>query len=131
MLLPPWVLMRGWETFQTLESDDPGALRRLLRQSQHFLSPDGKRFAPVRLLRELGSGLAYPVDQKDPVSFSRLEPELSSQGWRTLRGGEPHFTEAFDAWAAYCLSFGADNGPRNWDGADPKTGRTFTVPAKY
>lgn len=128
-LISSWVLIQGWEAFQRLQSTHPEEFRRLLRQPQHFLTPDGTRFAPVRLLREMGTGLDFPIAQKDPVPFSRLEPELQAQGWIIEREGSPGFDRTFAAWEAYCLSFGPKNGPRNWSGTDPRKHCTFTVPS--
>lgn len=127
--MSPWVLIRGWEAFERLRATHPGDYCRVLRQSQHLLTPDGVRFAPVRLLRELGSGISFPAVQKDGVPFGRLEPELLSQGWVVQREDTPGFDDSFNAWKDYCLSFGPDNGPRNWSGTNPRTDRTFTVPA--
>ncbi|MEY8842170.1 hypothetical protein AB9K41_24325 [Cribrihabitans sp. XS_ASV171] len=100
----------------------------LLRQPQHFISIDGSRFAPVRLVRELGSGMTFPVKARDGVAFSRLRPELTAQGWITVEAGQPAFESVFQSWYDWCVKFGPDNTPRNWSGSDPKTGRSFTVP---
>lgn len=128
-LISPWVLIRGWESFQKLHDTHPEEFCRLIRQSQHFITPDGERFAPVRLLRELGQGRSFPVEEKDSMPFGRLEPDLQSQGWIVHREGVSGFNASFAAWERYCLSFGPENGPKNWKGGDPRTDRTFTVPA--
>ncbi len=121
--------MLGWERFTALRHAEPKEFRRLLRQPQHFLSPDRRRFAPVRLLRELGSGLNFPVVRKDPVAFSVLRPQLVASGWTVVEDGHPEFETLYEAWRAYCQDFGQENVPRNWRGNDPHSGRTFTIPS--
>ena len=127
--LPPWIFALGWERFMALHSSHPEEFLRLLRQPQHFVTPDGRRFAPLRLVRELGSGATFPVDRKDSVVAQSLHAELSAQGWLILRDGDTGFDAAFAGWSAWCLSFGADNYPRNFQGDDPRAGRSFAVPA--
>ncbi|MFW2542039.1 hypothetical protein ACN2XU_05310 [Primorskyibacter sp. 2E107] len=102
---------------------------RLLRQPQHFLTMDNERYAPLRLLRELGEGKPFPVPENDPVPAKRLHAALAEQGWKTVLYGDIGFDTAFEAWSAYCVRFDANNTPRTWAGSDPRSGRSFTVPA--
>ena len=127
-LLDPWTIALGWERFMALRTTHLDDFKRLLRQPQHFISLDNTRFAPIRLVRELGQNADFPVREKDPVAFSRLRPELAAQGWLTVEYGQDGFDAAFKNWSDYCLRFGADNYPRKWSGNDPSIGRSFTLP---
>lgn len=127
--MTPAMLILGWERFTMLRFTQPDDASRVLRQSQHFITPDRMRFAPVRLLRELSLGKPFPVAEKDSTAFAGLRGQLEASGWRVLRDGDDGFETVFDAWTKDCLSFSADNGPRNWSGTEPRKDRQFVVPA--
>lgn len=121
-------LLLGWERWlQRLETDTETAMREL-RQAKHLISPDNKRFAPVRLQYELGRG-DDPAKGNNNDVHAEIAAEATKQGWRLVAHSDAGFDNLFERYADYCLTFGASNAPRCYDHPnDPKLGRTFLVP---
>lgn len=124
----PGVLLLGWERWlQRLESKPEIAMREL-RQSKHLISPDLGRFAPVRLLFELGRG-DDPASGSNADNHADIAIAVGDQGWRLTSEADARFQKLFDAYSAYCCSLGTDNAPRGFDhSTNPMVGRTFLTP---
>ena len=121
--MTPAMLILGWERFTMLRFTQTDDAARVLRDSRHLLTPDGMRFAPVRLMRELGLGKPFAQAEADAQAFAGLRAQLEASGWRILRHGDDGFDRAATAWAADCQSVSPGDAPV------PGKDMMFVVPA--
>ena len=123
--MTPAMLILGWERFTMLRFTEGEAAHRLLSLSPHLITPDRMRFAPVRLLRELGLGKPLAQAEKDSAEFAGLRSKLEGNGWRVLRHGDDGWDALSDRLGADCATVGPGTPP------DPVIARdrVFIVPA--
>lgn len=106
--MTPAMMILGWERFTMARFTQTSEAARLLTTSRHFLTPDGLRFAPVRLMAELGMGKPLAQAAADAQGFTGLRAQLETNGWRILRAEDPGFDKTATAWAADCKTVAPD-----------------------
>lgn len=123
--MTPAIMILGWERFTMLRFAQGDDAHRLLSRAPHLITPDRMRFAPVRLLLELGLGKPLAQAEADAREFAGLRAQLEASGWKVLRSGDEGHDGLCQRLIADCATVGPGTPPEPILNRD----RLFVVPA--